>query len=87
MRASHAVIIRQMIDIRDATRDGAAGAVADQPWDEPLDRLQRGYNLFVAKHGPINLTKRIVRQTTRKIAEVDEDTGETTVRVVHGESN
>ncbi len=75
-----------MIDIRDATRDVLRAQEADQPWDEPLDRLQRGYNLFIAKHGPINLTKRIVRKTVRRIAETDEDTGETTVREVHGES-
>ena len=85
IRASHAVIIRHMIDIRDATRDVLRAQEADA-LDEPLDRLQRGYNLFVAKHGPLNHTKRIVRKTTRRIAETDEDTGETTVREVHGES-
>ena len=83
---THAAIIRGLITIRDATRDILRAQDADRNWDEPLDRLKTAYRRFTERHGAVNKTLSIVRPTTRIVAQVDEDTGETTRYKVQGTS-
>jgi N12 class adenine-specific DNA methylase/adenine-specific DNA methylase len=54
MFASHAMIIRGLIPIRDAVRMVLRAQEADKPWEAAQARLEDAYTAFVKRHGPIN---------------------------------
>lgn len=66
-------LIKDYVPLRDALKQAHYDQLNNGDWEQSLKSLQKAYEAFTKKHGPINQ----FRMKTTKVKAVDEETGET----------